>query len=109
MKLTRMAKMFITLVVLAVIGYTGWHYFKNEMRCWSSPETCAADTTGTKTTGGDTKGVVKDDKSITKDDFSGIANSPKDPDKGGVTGVTAAAVTGNKLDRPLRVASNTWA
>ncbi len=37
MKLTPFAKLFITLVVLAVVGYTGWHYFGGQIRCWSSP------------------------------------------------------------------------
>jgi NitT/TauT family transport system substrate-binding protein len=105
MKLTPFAKIFITVVVLAVVGYTGWHYFKDEIRCWSSPETCKTGVAGkdgaTPTQAGD--------KTVTKDDFSGLANAPADPGKGGVTGVTQAAVADGKLERPLRVGINTWA
>ena len=35
MKLTPLAKLFITLVVLGVLGYTGYHYYGDKLKDWS--------------------------------------------------------------------------
>jgi NitT/TauT family transport system substrate-binding protein len=109
MKLTPFAKLFVTLVVLAVIGFTGWHYFKDEIRCWSSPDKCAVKGTSGDPTKADPTKPTAADNTVSKDDFTNLKNAPADPGKEGVSGVTANQVTGNKLDRPLRVAINTWA
>lgn len=106
MKLTPFAKLFITLIVLAVIGFTGWHYFQDEIRCWSSPDKCAA----TVEAGKDPKTPTQPkDNTINKEDFTSLNNAPADPGKNGVTGVTGTEVSGNKLGRPLIVGINTWA
>src|SRR5688572_6683678 len=101
MKLTPLAKVFVTLVVLAVVGYTGWHYFQDDIRCWSSPDKC-------KVAGDPKKVDSPNDNALTKDDFNGVKEAPADPARNGVT-VTGNQITGNKLDRPLRVGINTWA
>lgn len=109
MKLTPLAKVFITLVVLAVLGYTGWHYFQEEIRCWSSPEKCAADVTGKLAEKKAGQGQAGGESSVTRDDFTDLNKAPPDPGKAGVGAVAGAEVTGGKLDRPLIVAINTWA
>lgn len=106
MKLTPFAKIFITLVVLGVVGYATWHYFGDEIRCWSNPDKCEEKKVAANDPNGDQK---KSDPGITGEDFAGVKNAPPDVDKTGVSGVNAVAVTGGKLDRPLKVAINTWA
>lgn len=108
MKLTPFAKLFITLVVLGVIGYSTWHYFGEQIRCWSNPDLCAAKPAATP--GDAAKAPPKqDDKAINKDDFSALGTAPADPGREGVNATPGAAVTGGKLDRPLKVGINTWA
>ncbi|MEZ0311538.1 MAG: phosphate ABC transporter substrate-binding/OmpA family protein [Myxococcota bacterium] len=104
MKLTPFAKFFVTLIVLAVVGYTGWHYFGAEIRCWSSPESCKPATPPTN--GGPTANV--DTNHVGKDDFSGLANAPADPSRSAPV-AAGANVTGNRWQRPLVVGINTWA
>jgi len=109
MKLTPFAKIFITVIVLGVIGYATWHYFGAQIRCWTNPDNCAVPTAGTDTKKVDPTAPVKDDKAVGKSDFDDLASAPKDPGKEGVTGVNGAAVTGGKLNRALKVGINTWA
>ncbi len=104
MKLTPFAKLFITIIVLAVVGYTGWHYFGAQVKCWSSPESCK--TGGPTPAGGDH--ATRDDKSVGRDDFTALATSPSDPSRTAPVAV-GANVTGNRTNRPLIVAINTWA
>ena len=100
MKLTPFAKFFVTLVVLGVLGYTGYHYYGDRLKDWSE---------NGKGGGTTTKKVAKDDTGATKDDFNGLKKAG-DPDQNkGVTGVTQANVGAGKLDRPLVVGINTWA
>ncbi|MCC7383441.1 MAG: OmpA family protein [Deltaproteobacteria bacterium] len=108
MKLTPFAKLFITLVVLGVIGYSTWHYFGEQIRCWSNPDLCAE---RPATTPGDAAKAPpkQDDKAINKDDFSALGTAPADPGREDVNATQGAAVTGGKLDRPLKVGINTWA
>ena len=35
MKLTPLAKAFVALVILGVIGYTGYHYYGDQLKEWS--------------------------------------------------------------------------
>ncbi len=97
MKLTPFAKLFITLVVLGVIGYAFWYYQGDAVRKWAVGEK-AAQTEGT--TG-----------PVTSGDFDALKGAPSDPGRGtGSAGVTPVAVsTGAKVSRPLVVAINTWA
>ncbi len=101
MKLTPFAKFFVTLVVLAVVGYTGWKYFGDEIRCWSSPEKCAEQGAGGAGTTAQT--------GVGKDDFAALGSAPADPARNAGSTVAGAAVTGGKLSRPLVVGINTWA
>jgi outer membrane protein OmpA-like peptidoglycan-associated protein/ABC-type amino acid transport substrate-binding protein len=96
MKLTPFAKLFITVVILAVVGYAFWHYKGSDVRQWAvgkNEPTSSAET------------------SVSTSDFEALKNAPPDPQRGsGAEGVTQANLSGSgKMDRPLVVAINTWA
>jgi NitT/TauT family transport system substrate-binding protein len=95
MKLTPIAKLFITLVVVAVLGYAFWHYKGTDLSKWAVGEKPATQTA-------EKPGV---------NDFDALKNAPRDPERGvGSTGVTAVnLVSGGKLTRTLVVGINTWA
>jgi NitT/TauT family transport system substrate-binding protein len=97
MKLTPFAKLFITVVVLGVLGYAFWHYKGDTVRKWAGAEK-GAETAG-KSAGVDAT------------DFAALRNAPADAERGkGSEGVTGAALAGaGKLGRPLVVGINTWA
>jgi NitT/TauT family transport system substrate-binding protein len=91
MRLTPLAKAFIAVVVLGVIGFATWHYKGDAIKRWAGGEKTAE--------GGDPKG-----------DFDKLKNGPGDPARGtGSTGVNATNVGTGKLNRPLVVGINTWA
>src|SRR3954463_16498233 len=96
MRLTPFAKAFVTIVILAVIGYAAWHYKGHELRKWATGSDKTATATGTA------------DNSA---DFHALKNAPADPGRdAGSNGVQAVGLTGSgRLNRPLVVAINTWA
>src|SRR6185436_17655104 len=96
MKLTPFAKLFITVVVLGVIGYTVYHYKGSALLKWATGSDKAAKTTGSE---------------VSSNDFDALKNAPADPGRdAGSTGVSPVNLGGSgKLDRPLVVAINTWA
>ncbi len=103
MKLTPLAKLFITLVILGVLGYTGYHYYGDKIKDWSQ-KGGAGDAKG-----GEQKKAATDVGGTTKDDFSGLKKAA-DPDRDkGVSGLSTTAVGPGKLGRPLVVGINTWA
>src|SRR6476659_7956914 len=90
MRLTPLAKAFIAVVVLAVIGFATWHYKGDAIKNWAG---------GDKVSGEDSKG-----------DFDKLNNAPGDPARNvGSTGVGSASVGTGRLSRPLVVGINTWA
>ena len=90
MRLTPLAKAFIAVVVLAVIGFATWHYKGDAIKNWAG---------GDKVSGEDSKG-----------DFDKLNNAPGDPGRNvGSTGVGSASVGTGRLNRPLVVGINTWA
>lgn len=92
MKLTPLAKAFITGMILAVVGYSFWHYKGDALKQWA---------VGDKPAGGET---------VSNDDFNALKDGPADPERNvGSTGVSGTTVSGGKLTRPLVVAINTWA
>lgn len=97
MKLTPFAKLFITVVVLGVLGYAFWHYKGDTVRKWAGAE----------------KGEAAAEKSsgVDASDFDALKGAPADAERGkGSEGVTGAALAGSgKLGRPLVVGINTWA
>jgi NitT/TauT family transport system substrate-binding protein len=95
MKLTPVAKLFITVVVVAVLGYAFWHYRGTDLRKWAVGDKPVAQTA-------EKPGV---------NDFDALKNAPPDPERGiGSTGVTATSLaSGGKLSRTLVVGINTWA
>ncbi|HKU77373.1 MAG TPA: phosphate ABC transporter substrate-binding/OmpA family protein [Pyrinomonadaceae bacterium] len=90
MRLTPLAKAFIAVVVLVVIGFSTWYYKGDAIKRWAG---------GERSSGEDSKG-----------DFDKLNNAPGDPNRNvGSTGVNAGSVGTGKLNRPLVVGINTWA
>jgi NitT/TauT family transport system substrate-binding protein len=99
MKLTPFAKIFITVIILAVLGYAFWHYKGSNLKTWATGDKGAPGATG-KT------------EAVNKGDFDALGSAPPDPERGkGSEGVAPASNLGGsgKLDRPLVVGINTWA
>ncbi len=96
MRLTPFAKLFVTVVIVAVLGYAFWHYQGGNVRQWAL---------GDRNTAAEGAGGVE------PGDFDALRNAPPDPGRDqGSTGVTPAGMTaGGKLSRTLVVAINTWA
>src|SRR5436190_13648652 len=96
MKLTPFAKLFITVVILGVVGYAFWHYKGGDVRQWAV---------------GKSEPAAPGGASVSSSDFDALKNAPADPKRGaGNEGVTQTALDGaGKLGRPLVVAINTWA
>ena len=95
MRLTPFAKFFITVVVLAVVGYAAWHYKGADIRKWAT---------------GNDKGQTTTTSAVSNTDFDSLKNAPADPSRdAGVNGVSSVGVSAGKLNRPLVVAINTWA
>jgi len=94
MRLTPFAKVFITLVILGVIGYAAWHYKGGAIKKWAGAD----------------KGKAAPEQ-VSSNDFDALKNAPGDPGRDvGSTGVTTAALSsGSTLNRPLVVGINTWA
>src|SRR5512135_1085174 len=97
MKLTPFAKLFVTVVVLGVLGYAFWHYKGDTVRRWAGAD----------------KGAATSDKASGVDatDFAALKNAPPDAERGkGAEGVAGAALArSGKLGRTLVVGINTWA
>jgi outer membrane protein OmpA-like peptidoglycan-associated protein/ABC-type amino acid transport substrate-binding protein len=95
MKLTAFAKFFITVVIVAVVGYAVYTYRGSDIRRWA---------VGEKPAGGAAE-------QVTTGDFASLNNAPSDPARNaGATGVSGSALaSGGRLTRPLVVAINTWA
>ncbi len=92
MQLTPLAKIFITAVILGVLGFVLWYWKGAAIKQWA-----------TGGTGGGTEEVKKED-------FDSLKNQPADPNrKAGSTGVAPVTLGAGKLSRPLVVAINTWA
>src|SRR5687767_4776117 len=87
------------MVVLGVLGYTGYHYYGDQIKAWSKGDKGGGDKTGT----GDKTG-----NNITKDDFKGLGK-PGEPDPKTGVNVTPGNVGPGKLGRQLVVGINTWA
>src|SRR5256885_12906772 len=96
MRLTPFAKAFVTIVILAVIGYAAWSYKGHDLRKWATGSDKATTATGTA------------ENSAA---FNALKNAPSDPGRdAGTTGVQPVGLTGSgKLNRTLVVAINTWA
>src|SRR5512133_3773991 len=98
MRLTPFAKLFITVVILVVVGYAVYHYKGADLRKWAtgSDKSTAADASAS---------------GVSSSDFSALKNAPPDPSRdAGSTGVSPVSLAGSgKISRPLVVAINTWA
>jgi NitT/TauT family transport system substrate-binding protein len=91
MKLTPFGKLFLALVVLGVVGFVVFKRFGGEIRQWAGAGE------GRK-------------EAVTKEDFTNIGQLPDAPRDGKVDVRPADVKLGTgKLNRPLRVAINTWA
>jgi NitT/TauT family transport system substrate-binding protein len=99
MRLTPFAKIFITIIILALFGYVFWHYKGGTLKSWATTDKGASGATGKSET-------------VSKGDFDALGSAPPDPERGkGSEGVSPASNLGGsgKLDRPLVVGINTWA
>ena len=79
MRLTPLAKAFIAVVVVAVIGFATWHYKGDAIKNWAG---------GEKASGEDSKG-----------DFDKLNNAPGDPNEGNNTANCAATHLGRRQRR----------
>ena len=97
MRLTPVAKFFITIVILGVLGYVVWQKMGPDIKKWAGAEKPAATAPG-KT-------------AVSGNDFDALRNAPPDPERGkGGAGVTGLALPASgKLNRMLVVGINTWA
>ena len=95
MRLTPFAKFFMTVVILAVVGYAVYYYKGGELKKWA---TGSAGTTTSST-------------QVASNDFDALKNAPPDPGRdAGSSGVQPASLNSTgKLNRTLVVAINTWA
>ena len=90
MRLTPLAKGFIAVIVLLVIGFATWHYKGDSIKEWAGGERAANEDA--------------------KADFDKLKDAPADPGRNvGSTGVSAATIGTGRLNRPLVVGINTWA
>lgn len=105
MKLTPLAKLFITLIILAVVGYVAYVKFGDNLKDWANKDGAGPGRKVDKDTGPAGEGK---DKGVSKDDFAGLGPA-KDADRTGVTGVSKAQVGNGRLNRRLIVGINTWA
>ena len=98
MRLTPFAKFFITVVILAVVGYAVYQRKGSDLRRWATGSE-KTDTTASTSTG------------VSSSDFNALKNAPPDPSRdAGSAGVQQASLNASgKLSRPLVVAINTWA
>src|SRR5438105_14629858 len=96
MKLTCFAKFFVTVVILAVVGYAVYHYKGMDLKKWA-----VGSSGGSKTAS----------NQVSSTDFDALKNAPADPSRdAGSSGVAPVSLgASGKLDRPLVVAINTWA
>lgn len=95
MKLTPFAKLFISVVILAVVGYAVWYSKGADIRKWAVGERAAAPAAS----------------AVSPGDFDPLRTAPADPMRNtGSTGVTATPWSGGgRLTRTLVVGINTWA
>jgi len=93
MKLTPVGKLFLAVIVLGVVGYVGYRKYGGQLQSWAS------------------KGEATHTEKLSKSDFQsfGQGQFADAPRNGNVGQVQAATVGNGKLNRPLRVAINTWA
>jgi NitT/TauT family transport system substrate-binding protein len=102
-KLTPFGKLFIALVALGVIGYIGFARFGlgDKLREFA----------GASSKKNDDGTPSKPQEDVTKDDFARLRDGLEDAPRQGGVAVNAgtAAVGTSGLNRPLRVAINTWA
>lgn len=99
MKLTLTAKLFITMIILGVVGYTSWIYFQDDIRKWANVPSTS-----------DAKDPNKSGPTeLSGADFDKLKSAPPDPTKGSTAGVVGTKLKGGRLSRPLIVAINTWA
>src|SRR3990170_3483036 len=106
MKMTPFAKLFLTVVILGVLGFTLYLY-RDELKGMARKD--GSGQSAKPAGGGAAPGPAGKPEPDDRADFADVNRAAADPGKGGVTGVASAAVGAQKLDRPLIVAINTWA
>ncbi len=105
MKLTPFAKIFLSVVILGVLGFTLYMY-RGKLKSMTKKKKPVAGSPKPSVSGSP---QPSEPSVYDKDSFTGVNSAGQDPPRTGVTGVTAASVGEGKMDRPLIVAINTWA
>ena len=98
MKLTPLAKVFIALVIVAVVGFVLWHQFGGKAKQWAADSGPGASGSPTSSAEG-----------LSKDDFKNLGGAKDADRKAPVTGIAAVTIGKGKIGRPIVVAINTWA
>lgn len=96
-----MAKGFIALIIVAVVGFVLWSKFGGEAKQWASeagPDAGAPAGSGSAASAG-----------LSKDDFKNLVPQKDADRKAPVSGIAAVTIGKGKIDRPLVVGINTWA
>jgi ABC-type amino acid transport substrate-binding protein len=97
-KLTPFAKVFIALIIVAVVGFVLWHQFGGKAKQWAADSGPGASGSATGSAEG-----------LSKDDFKTLGGQKDADRKAPVTGIAPVTLGKGKIDRPLVVAINTWA
>ena len=96
MKLTAFGKIFLALIILAVIGFVAFKKYGEEIKQWAGA-------------GGGPNAQGGRPQAITRDDFGALPQNPDAPRDGKLAVNAGAKVGTGALSRPLKVAINTWA
>lgn len=97
MRLTPLAKAFITVVIVGVVGFLGWKFYLKPQQQAQQAKLR------------EKEAQPDHQAAVTKEDFANL-QPVADPDrKAGVSGVARAQVGNGKLGRKLIVGINTWA
>src|SRR3990172_3821429 len=106
MKMTPFAKLFLTVVILGVLGFTLYLY-RDELKGMARKD--GSGQSAKPAGGGAAPGPAGKPEPDDRADFADVNRAAADPGKGGVTGVASAAVGAQKLDRALIPPTNTRA
>jgi NitT/TauT family transport system substrate-binding protein len=106
MRLTPIGKLFLALVILGVIGFVASKKYGAEIKQWAGVKSSGGGSTTSQ--GGGTGDA------LSRDDFQGMTGSalpdaPRDGKVAMAAGSGGGAIGAAKLNRPLKVAINTWA
>ncbi|HNI58520.1 MAG TPA: phosphate ABC transporter substrate-binding/OmpA family protein [Pseudomonadota bacterium] len=107
MKLTPFAKLFITVIILGVVGYV-LYVKRDTITQWANQGGAKGVVPAGDKPSSDQPSTGTGSGGISKDDFAAIG-AAREAGRQGVTGISKAQLGSGKLARKLRVGINTWA